>query len=170
MFSRVLLSCVLSVAVFGQDRHDWQSLSRLQTRDRVRVSLKTGPVEGQFQSWTPQDATVGTVTAKREDVIKIERYRHSGSRGKHAAFGAMFGFAGGFAIGAGVEGCQSPGCVGRGEGGAVAGGVGAVIGAIIGVLLPTHSKEVIYSSGPRGSRASNQTTGLDDGGSLAALP
>jgi len=66
VFSRVLLSCVLSVAVFGQDRHDWQSLSRLQTGDRVRVSLKTGPVEGQFQSWTPQEATFGTVTAKRE--------------------------------------------------------------------------------------------------------
>jgi hypothetical protein len=78
----------------------------------------------------------------------------------------MLGFAGGFAIGAGVEGC----CVGRGEGGAIAGGVGAVIGAIIGVLLPTHSKEVIYSSGPRGSRASNQTTARNDGGSVAALP
>jgi hypothetical protein len=82
----------------------------------------------------------------------------------------MIGFAGGFAIGAGVEGCHSPGCVGRGEGGAVAGGVGAVIGAIVGVLLPTHSKEVIYSSGPRSSRTSNQTARRNDGGSLAALP
>jgi hypothetical protein len=110
------------------------------------VVLKTGPVEGEFQNWTPEEATFGTVTAKREDVIKIERYRRGGSRAKHAAFGAMIGFAGGFAIGAGVEGCHSPGCVGRGEGGAVAGGVGAVIGAIIGVELPTHSKELIYSA------------------------
>ena len=138
--------CALAAAAKGQDRHDWQSLSRVHPGDRVRVVLKTGPVEGEFQNWTAQDATIGTVTPKREDVIKIERYRHGGSRAKYAAFGALIGFAGGFAIGAGVEGCHSPGCVGRGEGGAVGGGVGAVIGAIIGVLLPTHSKEVIYSS------------------------
>lgn len=177
MFSRVLLSCVLSVAVFGQDRHDWQSLSRLQTGDRVRVVLKTGPMEGQFQSWTPQEARFGTFTAKREDVIKIDRYRHDGSRAKHAGVGALIGFGGGFAIGASVTGgcggrtLGSGGlgpCATRPEGGAIVGGMGAVIGAIIGVLLPTHSKELIYSSGPRGFRTS--TTSRNDGGSLAALP
>ena len=145
-FPVLIMFCALAAAAKGQDRHDWQSLSRVHPGDRVRVVLKTGPVEGELQNWTAQDATIGTVTPKREDVIKIERYRHGGSRAKYAAFGALIGFAGGFAIGAGVEGCHSPGCVGRGEGGAVAGGVGAVIGAIIGVLLPTHSKEVIYSS------------------------
>jgi hypothetical protein len=110
------------------------------------VVLRTGPVEGEFLNWTPQDAKIGAVTTKREDVIKIERYRHGGSRAKHIGVGALMGFAGGFALGAGVEGCNSPGCVGRGEGGAVGGGVGAVIGAIIGALLPTHSKELIYST------------------------
>jgi len=165
----ILLCALAAAAAHGQDRHDWKSLSRLHPGDRVRVFLKTGPMDGEFQSWTPQEAIIGSVTARREDVLKIERYRHGGSRAKHACFGAMIGFAGGFAIGAGVEGCRSPGCVGRGEGGAVAGGVGAVIGAIIGVLLPTHSKEVIYS-GPRGSRASNRSTDLSDGGSIAAIP
>lgn len=29
LFSRVLLSCALSVAAYRQDRHDWQSLARL---------------------------------------------------------------------------------------------------------------------------------------------
>jgi hypothetical protein len=146
-FHKLWLLCALATAAFGQERRDWQSVSRLLVGDRVRVSLKTGPITGNFQTWTAQELTVGTVTAKREDVIKIERYRHGGSRAKHATIGALIGFGGGFAIGAGVEGCHSPGCVGRGEGGAVAGGVGAVIGAIIGVLLPTHSKEVIYSLG-----------------------
>jgi hypothetical protein len=171
-FHKLWLLCALATAAVGQDRHDWQSLARLQSGDRVRVSLKTGPVDGEFQSWTPQELTVGTVTAKREDVIKIERYRHGGSRAKHAAFGAMFGFAGGFAIGASVNLCSGglgP-CIKRPEGGAVAGGAGAVIGALIGVLLPTHPKEVIYSSGPRGSTTSNRTTSRNDGGSLAALP
>lgn len=169
MFSRVLLSCVLSVAVFGQDRHDWQSLSRLQTGDRVRVVLKTGPMEGQFQSWTPQEARFGTFAAKREDVIKIDRYRHDGSRAKHAGVGALIGFGGGFAVGASPNLCVGFGpCISRPEGGAIVGGMGAVIGAIIGVLLPVHSKELIYSSGPRGSRTS--TTSRNDGGPLAALP
>jgi hypothetical protein len=110
--------------------------------------MKTGPVEGEFQNWTPQDATIGTVTAKREDVLKIERYRHGGSRAKHTAVGALIGFGGGFAIGASASGCRGglgP-CFTRTDGGAAVGGAGAVIGAIIGVLLPTHSKEVIYSS------------------------
>jgi hypothetical protein len=101
---------------------------------------------GRVSDWTPQEATFGTVTAKREDVIKIERYRHGGSRAKHIGVGALIGFGGGFAVGAGIEGCNSPGCVGRREGGVVGLGVGAVIGAIIGALLPTHSKELIYAA------------------------
>jgi len=135
------------------------------------VSLTTGPLEGEFQSWTPEDAIIGTVIARREDVLKIERYRHGGSRAKHAGFGAMFGFAGGFAIGASVNGCGGLGaCITRPEGGAIVGGVGAIVGALIGVLLSVHSKELTYSSGPRGSRASTRTTGLSDGGSIAAIP
>ena len=146
-FLKLLLICALAGAADGQDRHDWQSLSRLQAGDRVRVSLKTGPVNGAFQNWTPQEVTVGTVTAKREAVLKIERYRHGGSRAKHAGFGAMFGFAGGFAIGAWGSGCGGIGpCVTRPEGGAIVGGAGAVVGAVIGALLPTHSKELIYSA------------------------
>jgi hypothetical protein len=105
------------------------------------MSLKTGPVEGEFQSWTPQELTVGTVTAKREDVIKIERYRHGGSRAKHAAFGAMIGFAGGFAGGASGRLCY---CTPT-QGGVIVGSAGALIGAAIGASFPTHSTELIYS-------------------------
>jgi len=141
-FTKLMLLSALVAAAHGQDRHDWQSVSRLHAGDRVRLSLKTGPVEGEFQNWTPQDATIGTVTARREDVLKVELYRHGESRAKHAAFGAMFGFAGGFAGGASAR----PFFITRAQEGAIVGGAGAVIGAIIGVLLPTHSKEVIYSS------------------------
>jgi hypothetical protein len=136
----MLLSALVAPAQ-GQDRHDWKSLSRLHPGDRVRVVLKSGPVEGEFQNWTPEEATFGTVTAKREDVIKIERYRHGGSRAKHAALGAMIGFAGGFAGGASHPFFNTPA-----QEGAIVGGVGAVIGAIVGALLPAHSKEVIYSA------------------------
>jgi len=144
-----MLGCALvAAAAHGQDQHDWQSVSRLQAGDRVRLSLKTGPVSGAFQSWTPQGLTVGTITARREDVLKIERYRHGGSRAKHTAVGALIGFGGGFAIGASVTGCGGgfgP-CFTRPEGGAVVGGAGAVIGALIGAILPVHSKELIYSA------------------------
>lgn len=147
LFLKLMLLSALVAPAHGQDRHDWQSVSRLHAGDRVRVVLKTGPVEGEFQNWTPQEATFGTVTAKREDVRKIERYRHGGSRAKHAAFGALIGFGGGFAIGASVNLCVGLGpCIPRPEGGAVVGGAGAVIGALVGAILPTHSKEVIYSS------------------------
>jgi hypothetical protein len=147
-FHKLWLLCALAAAAAqGQDWHDWKSLSRLHPGDHVRVVLKTGPVEGDFQNWTPQDATIGTATAKREDVIKVERYRHGGSRAKHAAFGALIGFGGGFAIGASVNLCVGLGpCIPRPEGGAVVGGAGAVIGAVVGAILPVHSKELIYSA------------------------
>lgn len=141
-FTKLMLLSALVAAAHGQDRHDWQSLARLHSGDRVRVSLKTGPVIGELQTWTPQELTVGTVTAKREDVLKIERYRHGGSRAKHTAVGALIGFGGGFAIGAAGRPCF---CTTT-QGGAIVGGVGAVFGAAIGALLPTHSRELIYSS------------------------
>ena len=148
-FLMVALISALGSAAHGQDRHDWQSLGQLQAGDKIRLSLKTGPVTGVFQNWTPQQVTAGTATAQKEDVVKIERYRQGGGRGKRAAIGAVIGFGGGFAIGAGITGCHQgeigP-CVSRGVGGAAAGGAGAVIGAAIGALLPGHNKELIYSA------------------------
>jgi hypothetical protein len=143
------LLCAISTTIEAQDRHDWQSLARLQAGEKVRLSLKTGPVTGAFQTWTPDQVTAGTVTAKREDVLQIERYRPGGwGRGKTAAVGALIGFGGGFAIGAGLTGCdhtQFGPCISRGAGGAVVGAAGAVVGAGIGALLPHHNKELIYS-------------------------
>ena len=77
-FPVLVLLCGLGTVAAGQDRHDWQSLTQLQSGDRIRLALKTGPVTGAFQSWTPQQVTAGTVTARRHDVLKIERYRQGG--------------------------------------------------------------------------------------------
>jgi len=76
-----MLSCALSATAYAQDRHDWQSLSRLDAGDRVRILLKAGRASGTFQNWTPEDVTAGTVTARREEALKIERYRGGGSWG-----------------------------------------------------------------------------------------
>ena len=145
----LVLLCALGTAAEGQDRRDWQSVAQLQAGDRIRLSLKTGAVEGAFQNWTPQQVTAGTMTARREDVLKIERYRKGGwGRGKHAALGAVVGFGGGFAIGEAAGGChQGELCfVGRGTVGAVFGGVGMLIGAGIGAMVPPHKKDLIYSA------------------------
>jgi hypothetical protein len=104
----MLLSALIAAAQ-GQDRHDWQSLTRLHSGDRVRMRSKTGAVSGTFQNWTPQDLTVGAVTTRREDVLKIELYRHGGSRAKHIGVGALIGFGGGFGIGAALTGGCSGG-------------------------------------------------------------
>jgi hypothetical protein len=147
-FRMLVLLCALGTVAEGQDRRDWQSLARLQAGDRIRLSLKTGPVKGAFHNWTPQQVTAGTLTARREDVLKIERYRQGG-RAKSAAVGALIGLGGGFAIGAATGGChqgQFGPCYSRGTLGAVFGGVGAVMGAGIGALLPRHTKELIYSA------------------------
>ena len=144
-----LLIFALVCTANAQDRHDWQSLAKLQQGDKIRLTLKTGSTTEVFQAWTPQNVTAGTVTAKNEDVLKIERYGHGGwGRGQKAAVGARIGFGGGFAIGAAVTGCnhsQFGPCISRGAGGGVVGAAGALIGAGIGALLPTHGKELIYS-------------------------
>ena len=140
----------IAAAAGAQDRRDWQSLAQLQAGDKVRLTTKTGktgPVDGSFLSWTAQQVTAGNVTARREDVVKIERYRAGGlGRGKHAVIGAVIGFGGGAAIGAAVGGChQGQFCfVGRGTVAAAFGGVGLLLGAGVGALIPTHHKDLIY--------------------------
>jgi hypothetical protein len=145
-----LLAATLLAPAAAQDRHDWQSIGQLQPGDRIRLSLKTGPLNGAFQTWTPQQVIAGTVTARREDVLKVERYRQGGwGRGKSAAVGALIGFGGGFATGAAAGGChqgQFGPCFSRGSLGAGLGFLGAVVGGGIGALLPRHNKELIYSA------------------------
>src|ERR1019366_431136 len=145
----LLFVFVFAAAAEGQDRRDWQPLAQLQAGDTIRLSLKAGPVDGAFRNWTPQDVTVGTVTSRREDVLRIERYRKGGSgRGKSAAIGALIGLGGGFVLGAASTGnCQGeiPFCIPRGAAGVILGVVGAGIGAAIGALLPRHRTELIYS-------------------------
>lgn len=149
-FLALVLIGVLGKTAEGQDPRSWQSLAQLQPGDRIRLSLKTGPLEGAFRSWTPDQVMAGTVTSRREDVLKIERYRRgAGGRGKTAAVGALIGFGGGFAIGAAAGGChtgQFGPCLSRGQLGAGIGAVGAVIGAGIGALFPRRPKELIYSA------------------------
>jgi|HubBroStandDraft_6_1064221.scaffolds.fasta_scaffold267977_2 hypothetical protein len=146
----VVLECALGTAAEAQDRHDWQSLAQLHPGDNIRLSLKAGNVDGAFQNWTPLQVTAGTVTARREDVLKIERNGRGGwGRGKRAAIGALIGFGGGFAIGAGISGCghdKFGPCFPRGAVGAAMGGVGAIIGAGVGALLPRHNRQLIYSA------------------------
>jgi len=140
LLTLVALICTFGTAVDGQDRHDWQSLARLQAGDRIRLSLKTGPAEGAFQNWTSEQVTAGTVTARKEDVLKIERYRPGAwGRGDRAAVGGLIGLGGGFVFGASIPG-------GRIERGVFLVLPGAVIAAVIGALLPSHTKELIYSA------------------------
>jgi hypothetical protein len=111
----------------GAGRSDWQSLAVLHAGDKVRLTMKSRSSEGIFQSWTPEGVTVGAVTARKEDVLKVELYSKGGGmgRGKKALIGALIGFGGGF-------------------------GVGALIGAGIGAALPAHPRtlQIVYSAKP----------------------
>lgn len=115
------------------------------------MSLKSGPVEGAFESWTADELSAGAASAKKADVLKVQRYRQGGmGRGKHAAIGALIGFGAGFAIGAAADPSCHPNeflClhISRGVSGAVVGVAGAAVGAVIGVLVPRRTKDLIYS-------------------------
>ena len=70
----ILLLSVMACS--AQDTGNWQRLAQLQPGDQVRLSWKAhGHVTGPFQTWTPEQVTVGSTAAKREDVAKLERYR-----------------------------------------------------------------------------------------------
>ena len=136
---------------------DWQeSISQLHPGDHIRLSLKTGPVDGPFVSSTPQDITVGSVTTPKDAVLKIQRYsvahghatRH---RVRNAAIGAAIGFGVGYGIGAAATHCSHSGqllCGGTfsNDFGLIFGGGGLLVGAAVGALLPQgHGKETLYS-------------------------
>jgi hypothetical protein len=128
---------------------DWQALAQLHAGDKVRLTLKTQTVSGAFASFTTDQVIVGGTTAKRDDVLKVERYRHALSRGATAVIGAAIGGGAGAGIGAGVGGCKSGSigpCISRGDAAGIVGGAGAVLGAIIGVLIPHRRTDVIYKA------------------------
>jgi hypothetical protein len=89
--------CVLVRTAEAQDRRDWQSLAQLKTGDKIRLTLKTGPVEGVFQGWTPQQVPAATVIAKKRGRAQDGAVpsRRQGT-GEHATIGALIGFGGGF--------------------------------------------------------------------------
>jgi endonuclease YncB( thermonuclease family) len=140
-----------------QPSHDWQeSIVQLRPGDHLHLSLKTGPVDGQFLSATPQDITVGSVTTPKEAVLKVQRYRLKADhptrrRVRNAAIGVAIGFGAGYAIGATSTRCTTPNewfCGGKfsNDLGLIFGGGGLVIGAAVGALLPErHPKETVYS-------------------------
>jgi hypothetical protein len=152
LFLALALICATGTVAEGQDLSDWESLTRLQAGDTIHLSLKAGPVKkGPFQSWTQQEIIGATVTTRRDDVLKIERYRQSGwGRGKTAFVGALIGLGAGFAVGAAVAGCNNGSfgpCITRFGGGVIVGVAGTAVGAGIGALLPRrHTNELIYSA------------------------
>jgi hypothetical protein len=88
-FLLIALMCVLGTAAEGQDRHDWQSLAQLQAGDKVRLYLKTEPVDGVFQNSTPQQVTDWTVIAKRAEPMLREHSlaRPGGRAGRRRGLG-----------------------------------------------------------------------------------
>lgn len=137
----------------GQDRTDWRSLGRLIPGDRVVVSLNTrGTTGGIFKEWSPEWIALDFGTARREEVLKISRYRTGvWSRGKTALLGAAIGGAAGLGVGIGTgdncKGSLGP-CFSRASFGGALAGVGAVIGASIGALIPHRGLDVIYAARP----------------------
>jgi hypothetical protein len=156
LYNRPMRRCTIVVLLFvtlsaAQDRSAWQSLSQLQAGDKVKLSLKAhGSITGIFQSSTPDQVTVASTIARREEVAKLERYNQGGwSRGKTALVGAAIGGGAGAIAGVAAAGCNHNSlgpCISRGEGGAVAAAAGAVLGAIVGALLPHHRTELIYAA------------------------
>lgn len=142
----VLFAAVLS----AQDRSDWQAVSQLHIGDQVKLSLKgQASVTGPFQTWTPEQITVGAATANRQDVARVERIRPGAwSRGKTALVGAGIGGATGIVFGAVSGGCNNQGfapCpVTRGQVTAVIGVIGALLGAGVGAVLPHHRTDLLY--------------------------
>ena len=142
------LAVLLSSSAAAQDYRNWDSLGRLKTGDKIRVTLDKQPhVNADFRSFTANELAVGALVARKPDVVAVERYRQGGwSRGKRSAVFAAVGFGGGFAAGAAVGGCSRNDfiCIPRGVSGLILGAAGALVGGAAGALWPNHSMETIY--------------------------
>ena len=146
----IAFALVFATAVTAQDRRDWGNLAQVQPGDKVTLSISNHPpVTGAFQGWAPDKVSVASVSANKQDVLKIELWRKGGGRGKHALIGALIGFGAGFAGGAASGGnCehQFGPCFSRPALGGAFGTGGAAVGALVGAVLPGHHKELIYAA------------------------
>lgn len=143
------LAVLMASTCVAQDRSDWQAIAAVPQGTQVRLSMKSREkVTDSFRGFTPEQVTVGSVVAKREDVLKLERFRTGGwSRGKTAAVGALIGGGAGAAIGV-AGGCTRGTflCLSRGTLGGVLGAAGAIVGAVIGVAVPHRRTDVVYAA------------------------
>lgn len=151
LFACVTALSLCSMAVHAQDRADWRSLGQLKPGDRVAVLLKAhGTTVATFQSWSPDQIALDSLTIRKQDVQRVSRYRTGvWSRGKTALLGATIGGVAGLGVGLGLGGnCgHSLGpCPSRGALGAIFAGIAAAVGAGIGALLPHRRVDVIYAA------------------------
>ncbi|HCC57478.1 MAG TPA: hypothetical protein DEQ47_09475 [Solibacterales bacterium] len=147
----LVLAVLLTSSAAAQDHRDWNALARLKPGEKVHITRNNqSPVNANFRSFNADELATETLTARKPDVVAVERYRQGAwSRGTRAGVFAAVGFGGGFALGAAAGGCSSGGiisiCPGRGRSGLIAGGAGALVGGAIGALWPNHSMEAIYN-------------------------
>ena len=145
----VLSLCVILLASTGAAQSEWQALSALQPGDRIRIKYRKGTDTAAFSEWRADQITAGGKVSKREDIVRIERYRPGGwGRGKKAALGAAIGGGTGATIGA-VLGRRPAGFGPFFSSGQLAVMVGvpcAIVGGAVGALLPHHRWTVVYAA------------------------
>ena len=143
--NQVLRARQYTAAAYLDPNYDWVvPMARL--RPGVTAQQAQAALTGPFQEWNAEEIILGTVAAKRQNVLKVERFR-SGGRRRRAAFGAIIGFGVGFALGMAGDCSSTLGPCFQGPGvGAILGGMAAVIGGATGALLPGRRKELIYRS------------------------
>lgn len=126
----LILSAILVAGpLSGSDDGDWARVQAMRRGEPVGV-VRTDHtrLDGRFASASGETIELigpGTVTIRREDVVRI--YRPGSSRKKRMWIGAAVGLAAGAAVAAGVAG----GSNGEGPFGGPAGGAAAV-GAVAG--------------------------------------
>jgi hypothetical protein len=144
------LAVLMASTCAAQDGSAWQAIAGVPPGTKVRLSLKSHErVTDTLRGSTAEQVTVGNVVAKREDVLKLERFRTGGwSRGKTAAVGALIGGGAGAAIGVASDTCHRGDiiCIPRAAVGGVLGAAGAIVGAVIGALVPHHRTDVVYEA------------------------
>jgi thiamine pyrophosphate-dependent acetolactate synthase large subunit-like protein len=145
----VLVFAMLPVLWAQNSQMDWQSLSQLQSGQKIQlIDANHQKHSGAFSSFTDQAIVLhergGDQTIQRANVLRVKLQRRSHRLRNVIVAGAL-----GAGVGAGIGYVATPSgkiAFTQGDGAGLGAALGFVGGAVVGAVVPSH--KTIYRSTP----------------------
>lgn len=128
----VIAFLVMPLLLAAEDIHQWDSISRIHSGQKIVVTNSDGTVrDGEFISYTPESLVMKTLTVKRAEVLRVSIQQKSHRLRNALIFGAAGMILGSFAHDAQKEATVP---------------IGFAAGAALGALWPTGKTKIVYQA------------------------